>query len=259
MVEDYKIAEEEIDEEEDVKTIERMLLTTEWVEEAEEIPLEEVGREEQLLLLKCINREEFTDEEIDKLEDVLGRFREATRKLKPKETIQNVEKNIQITEDMNTILERMEQAKQTQTLEFNYPLGDNESMKVLLLVNNEIDASTIDDLNENLGLFEDLTQDELKTYSQYSHNEKMTREEKAVARKIEEKIAKMGQTHIDDVRTTAIQFLTKQTTIATDPTCTPMQMKTFYEKMTLGPLLALFERVQGMVGLSHVDRDELFR
>lgn len=255
------LAEEEtIDIEEDRKALEQMLLRGEWIEEANDIPLEDLdSADEQLVVIKCRKQSEMTEEEIGLLKDVLGRYREAIRKYEPTETIETVEKNMRIAKDMNSILEQMRNTRSTTEIDFCYPLTNKESILIKILVDNEIDAETIDNLQENLGLFEDLTQDELETYSKYSHNEAMTREEQAIARKIEEKIAEMNHTSVADIRETAIKFLAKQTRIATDKNCTEEQMTEFYSIMKIGPLLALFERVQSSVGISDINRDELFQ
>lgn len=245
--------------EEDRKALEAILLTTEWVEEAKDIPLDDLSTDEQLVIVKCRNKADMTEEEVALLKETLGRYREALRKYEPTETIANVEKNMKIAEDMNTILEQMRNTKQTTEITFCYPLTNKDTMLIKILVDNEIDAETIDNLQENLGLFEDLTQDELETYSKYSHNEQMTREEQVIARKIEEKIAEMNHTSVADIRETAIKFLARQTRIATDPNCTEEQMMEFYSIMKIGPLLALFERVQSSVGISDINRDELFQ
>lgn len=249
-----------IEMEEDREQLEQILLQTEWVEEAEQIPLDTLPSDEQLVVLKCRNKQDLTKEEMNILREVLGRYRPAIRKLEPSETIETVEKNIQVTKDMNNILARMKDARNTETIEFSYPLSADEVMKVEIVINKEIDAQTIDDLQENLGMFEDFSRDELQTYSKYAHSETMSREEQAIAQRIEEKIYKMESSSIADLKDTAIDFLSTQTKLVTDGAEPSVDdMKEFYSLMTFGPLFALFERVQGVCGVSHIDKDALFR
>jgi hypothetical protein len=245
--------------EEERREVRNILLHGEWIDEAKQIPLDSVEQEEQLLLLKCINEEEMTEQEIDKLEDTLGRFREALRKFEPAETLKNVEENIQLVKSEKEILRLMDESTQTQTLTMHYPLGNNKFVDIPLLVKNEIDAESLDNLQENLGLLADLSQEELETFRDYQNDKVQTREEQIIAKQVEEKIAETSYKNMADVRTTAIKFLAKQTRIAEDPESTEQGMIQLYEKMTLGPLLALFREVQERTGITNVDTDNLFR
>ena len=246
--------------EEDVRLVRREFLRGTWIEEAKQIPLYDVdSAEERELLIKCIQEDEFTEEEIDKLEKVLGRYREALEKYEPLEAIENLEHNTQLVQDEKSILSLMREAREEQTLTMRYPISDNETINIKLLVKNEIDAEALDDLQQNLELFADLTQEELETYQKYTHDEQMTREERAIAQHIEDKLREKSAKNITQMRTVAIKFLAKQTRLYDDPDSSEDGMYAIYSEMKLGYLLALFEKVQGMTGVSNIETDNLFR
>ena len=245
---------------EDLKMVRREYLRTVWIEEAMQIPLYDVeDKHERELLIKCIQEDDFTEEEIDDLEQVLGRYREAIEKHEPQQAIENLEHNTQLVQDEKSILSLMREAREEQTLTMRYPLSDNETIDIKLLVKNEIDAEALDDLQQNLELFADLTQEELETYQKYTHDEQMTREERAIAEHIEEKLREKSAKNITQMRTVAIKFLAKQTRLYDDPDSSEEGMYEIYSEMKLGYLLALFEKVQSMTGVSNIETDNLFR
>lgn len=240
--------------------IRRELAQTEWVEDALQIPIASVeDKNEQDILLKCIRREELTDIEIDILEEVIGRYQHALRKYEPTETLENIERNEQLVQDEKSILSLMRKSREEQIITMSYPLTKDNVLDLKLIVKNEIDAEALDDLQQNIDLFADLSQDELETYQRYAHDEQMTREERVIAEQIEQKIREKGQSNIPQMRQVAIKFLAKQTRLYGDPHSTEQGMIDIYEEMKLGYLLALFEKVQGMVGISDIDTENLFR
>ena len=61
------------------------------------------------------------------------------------------------------------------------------------------------------------------------------------------------------VKQTAIDFLAKQTRINGDPESSEQGMRDIYSVMKLGYLMALFEKVQSMVGVTNIETEDLFR
>lgn len=242
-----------------INIIKQDLLRTNWVEEAKQIPLENCTKEEQQLLLKCINKEEFTATELTQLEKLLGRYRSALEKYEPLETLDNYERNVQLVQDEKSILSRMREAREEQVITMLYPLSQDETLELQLLVMNEIDAEALDDLQQNLELFADLSENELDIYQRYAHDQPQSREERAIAEQIEQKLREKSTKNIPEMRKVAIKFLAKQTRLYNDKNSTEQGMTEIYEEMKLGYLLALFEKVQGMTGVSNIDTENLFR
>lgn len=249
----------EYNEAEEIEEMRQHLLRTTWIEEAKQIPLSEVTEEEQKLLLQCIQEQPFNEEELRDLEQLLGRYRESLRKYEPLETIDAVDKNIQIVQDEKEILRLMREDKEEQILHFNYPLSNGKILRYDIVVEYEVDAEALDSLQENIELFGDISREELDLYRRYADEESLSREDIAIAKNIERRIQQNGQNNVSRIRETAIHFLSRQTRIKDSPTCTPSLMKEIYEEMKLGPLLALFREVQTMVGVSDIDRTTLFQ
>lgn len=242
------------------RMLRREYLKKEWVEEAKQIPLYDLSDEnEKEVISKCILKQDFTETEIDLLEEVLGRYRGAIEKYEPTETLENIEHNEQLVRDEKSILSLMQKSREEQLLTMIYPLSADETIDIQLIVKNEIDAEALNTLQENIELFADLTQDELETFQRYAHNEPQTHEERVIAEQIEQKLREKGQKNITQMREVAIQFLAKQTRIYNDENSTEQGMIEIYKEMKLGYLLALFEKVQTMTGISQIETENLFR
>lgn len=242
------------------RMLRREYLKTEWVEEAKQIPLYDLRDEnEKKVISKCILKQDFTETEIDLLEEVLGRYKGAIEKYEPTETLENIEHNEQLVRDEKSILSLMQKSREEQLLTMIYPLSADETIDIQLIVKNEIDAEALNTLQENIELFADLTQDELETFQRYAHNEPQTHEERVIAEQIEQKLREKGQKNITQMREVAIQFLAKQTRIYNDENSTEQGMIEIYKEMKLGYLLALFEKVQTMTGISQIETENLFR
>ena len=65
-------------------------------EECKRLPLGYLEDDEKRLAEKCINMEEFTDEELEKLQKLLDEYREFFSKYDSVELEENIEKNITI-------------------------------------------------------------------------------------------------------------------------------------------------------------------
>ena len=243
----------------DTTELKESLLHGEWIEEAKQIPFYEVTDYERELLMKCINEKPFNPTELHDLEMLLGRFRGALEKYEPVETLEAVDTNIQLVHDEKEILRMMQESREEQILPFNYPLSPDVTIRYELIVMNEIDAEALDSLQQNLELFSDLTQDELELYQDYNDGAPQTPEEAAIAEAIAHRIEQKGMQNASMVRQTAIDFLAKQTRINGDPDSSEQGMRDIYSAMKLGYLMALFEKVQSMVGVTNIETEDLFR
>ena len=76
--------------------LEKHLLKTQFPEECKEIPQEHLSEDEKYVINKCINHEEFDEDEFILLKRTLQKYRKAIKKHKPNETIEAVDR----TEEM---------------------------------------------------------------------------------------------------------------------------------------------------------------
>lgn len=229
---------------------------TTWRTEAMQIPLASVkDKEEQEVLVKCINMEDLSPEEHTILEGVLARYRPAIQKYKPLETMENYDESERQLTARTRFLQLLDEQEKPQELTVYYPLNNNEERKLHLLVKPVTDAQAILEVSGALELFKDYTAEETQVFTDYQNGKTQTPEEIAIAKKIEMDIAIRNA---DTVKNTAIEFLSRQTTFS-DEECTYEEMKEIYTRMNIGILLLIFNKVKDLAHLEDVDTEKIFR
>lgn len=261
-IEDYNIEDEfmeihRVNPDEDPQLpIKRELYATDWRIESKEI-IDIATSEEQNILLRCINQEIPTEQDLTDVGNILIKYRKAIEEQKPTETLTNVEQNIQLVQDEKQFLDLLNKAKQedTKQLTMYYPTSDGEIM-IELDIHPLTDSTAIIDVNSNLNIFKDLTVEEQEAYTAYNEGRAQTREEKLLAehvnQKIEERLA-------EDAVEIMIEFLSHQTSLHGRPR-NPELMREAYEKMEIGYLALLTNKVKELSGLnSSIDARRVFR
>ena len=92
--------------------LEKQLLKTAWVKEAELIqeyvPEEDLTKNQQKLLQKCIDKEEFTDKQFADLKLLLNKYRLILQKINPEETVKSVDDAIELIQTEQDFIDLME-------------------------------------------------------------------------------------------------------------------------------------------------------
>ena len=237
----------------EVDDLEEILLSTEWVDEAKNIPLDALNTEEQLLILKCINKEQFTDDEQEQLQQILAQYRPAIRKVKPDEILENAKANQKLVTDINEFLDISENFNKVQELKFPINVNGNEAL-LYFDVHPVLDSTAILDMNK-LTIFQDFTQDEFITMSKQKRGENLTREEMLIAKNMEEKLNRLSQ---DKAKEMILEFLSMQLTFHGQDN-TYDEMKTALTRIPLAYLITLFYQVQNMTGVTDVKVENVFQ
>lgn len=240
-------------EQDPITQLEKELMETEWKDEARQIPLDKINRDERIILTRFINDEQLTQTEIDYLAEVLQRYRPALRKHDPQGTLQTVQDNIRVVQSEKQFLEMMDNYQQEQKITFYYPLGDIE-VKLELMVSPITDSQAILDIGNNLSMFKDLSEKELNVYNKTQQNEPLTREEQIISDAVQRKVEQATQENQGEIMS---EFLAMQTKLNKDSTYE--SMKELYNRMQIGYRALLFQRVQQMSGLGDIDVDRAFR
>ena len=240
-------------EQDPITQLEKELMETEWKDEARQIPLDQINRDERIILTRFINDEQLTQTEIDYLAEVLQRYRPALRKHDPTGTIETVQDNIRVVQSEKQFLEMMDNYQREQTITFYYPLGDIE-VRLDLMVSPITDSQAILDIGNNLSMFKDLTEQELNIYNKTQQNEPLTREEQIIADAVQRKVEQATKENQGEIMS---EFLAMQTKLNEDSTYE--SMKELYNRMQIGYRALLFQRVQQMSGLGDIDVDRAFR
>ena len=162
--------------------VERELLKTQFPLECEEIPLEALNQEERIVVIKCMDHMELTDDEFTLLKATLEKYRGALLKYRPAETIEGMEKTVQIintekefldilNDESNKML-RVRLTYQGQVYEFNFEILPVD------------DSRIVDYMEMNIDLFRDYSQEEQEIFNKAQEHKELTPEEKVIVEKM---------------------------------------------------------------------------
>ena len=238
--------------------LEKSLLKTVWVKEAELIqtyvPEEDLTKTQQKLLQKCIDKEDFTDKQFSELKILLNKYRLLLQKINPEETVKSVDEAIDLIKTEQDFLDLME-TDEAKYLKVNMPFNGRIipfEFEVLPLN----DSRVVDALELHIDIFRDFDFDEATTYSNASTKrlDELTEDEKHIIKKLNDQIAKkMSTQKIEAVD----NFLANQLIIK-GSTQDVETRKKFWNKFHFNAKFSVFTEVQLRLGLNEVSHEKLF-
>lgn len=238
--------------------LEKQLLKTAWVKEAELIqeyvPEEDLTKNQQKLLQKCIDKEEFTDKQFADLKLLLNKYRLILQKINPEETVKSVDDAIDLIQTEQDFIDLME-SDINKYLKVNMPFQGKVipfEFEVLPLV----DSRVIDSLELHIDVFNDFDFDEATTYSNAMNKnvDDLTEEEKHIIEKLNKMIAdKLSTQRIEAVN----KFLAHQLIIKGSDSDIETRIK-FWDKFHFNAKFSIFVEVENRLGINEVDTEKLF-
>lgn len=238
--------------------VEKQLLKTIWVKEAELIqeyvPEEDLTKNQQKLLQKCIDKEDFTDKQFADLKLLLNKYRLILQKINPEQTIASVDKTIDLIKTEQDFIDLME-------LDINKYLRVNIPYKGKILpfefeILPLIDSRAVDALESHIDIFRDFEFDEAIQFSEAVNKpvDDLTIEERHIIEKVNTLIEKkMSTQRIETVN----KFLANQLIIKGSDADLETRMK-FWTKFHFNAKFSIFVKVQDILGLNEVNTEKLF-
>ena len=237
--------------------LERNLLVTSWVKEAELIqefvPTEDLTKQQQKLLQKCINREDFTDKQLADLKLILNKYRRILQKIKPDKTLDDVDKAVQMMNSEKDFLDLMSPDEELRLLVHVKTIKGVKGFD--FIVEPITDSRVIESLELQIDLFRDYTLEEQVIYSKATtHSDDLTEDERKIYEKMNKEIIdKQSHDRINAIN----RFLASQLTLE-GSTSTYDEKVRFWEVFPFNSKIGVFVRVQDMLGLSETKNSELF-
>lgn len=233
-------------------SLEKDLYKTTFRKEAEQIPLERLPSDEQLVLLKCINGEEPTNEEFTKLKEILVRYREYIQKYQPAKAVEDAEQVIKIIKTEQELLDILDSPERRRLL-VHLPLDGKiyeMDFEILQLEN----SKAIRSLQVHLDLFKDYTDEEARLYAKAQGGAKLTREEQHIVDKITEEINDKANEQQDEI---ILTFLATQLRLP-NSTDDYEKRKEFWRKFPFNAKFSVWAQVQDRLGLTEEANEKLF-
>lgn len=233
-------------------SLERDLYKTTFRKEAEQIPIERLPPDEQLVLLKCRQGEEPTEEEFRKLKEILARYREHLQHYKPQETIENAEKVIRIIKTEQELLDILDNPKRRRLL-VHLPV-DGQIYEMDFEIKQLEDSSAIRSLQVHLDLFKDYTDEEAVLYAKAQQGQRLTREEQHIVDRINEELNEKANEQQDEI---ILTFLANQLRLP-ESTDDYEKRKEFWRKFPFNAKFSVWSQVQDRLGLTEEANEQLF-
>ena len=233
------------------KQMEKHLLETRFPLECKEIPLEALNRNEQIVVIKCMEGEDLTDEEFTLLKKTLQNYRKAIETYKPSETVEAFEKTrniIQTEEDWLNLVDTT-----NLLLRVNVPFS-GETYPMTFEVLPIDDSRIVQTMQSHVELFRDYKPSEIQLFTRAQNGEIMTPEEAAIVAKMTKDIENKAS---EDRIETMNHFLASQLKLENSNTSFEKR-KEFWTKFPFMTKSAIMIKVEEMLGLTEQSNEKLF-
>lgn len=232
--------------------IEKELLKTRYPLECESLPLESLNSEEQRVVAKCINGEEFNDADFSLLKQTLQKYRQVINEYRPDETVNDIEQTIKIIKTEKDLLDLLD-APERRKLLVHLPIGD-QTVSLDFDVKPLNDSRVVESLQAQLDLFRDFTQSEKETYTRAQAGQTLTPEEASVVKNMETKINEMVSEHNEEI---CNKLLANQLRLPESSQSYEDRLY-FWKRFPFTAKFSIFTKVQYMLGLTEQNNEELF-
>ena len=232
--------------------LERHLLKTQFPMECEELPFDDLNKDEQKVVTKCINHDDLTDKEFKLLKQTLQKYREAINELKPSETVEAYQR----TEDM--ILSEKEwldivDDKTNRLLRVNVPYNEKwypMEFEVLPLD----DSRVVQTLQTHVELFKDYTRDEMLLWNQAQQGKPLSKEQQQIVAKMQREIEEKNS---EDRIQSMNHFLASQLRLPESSSDLDTRIE-FWSKFPFVTKSAIMFKVEDKLGLTEQSNEKLF-
>ena len=141
---------------EEQEIMDGFLLSTQYLEEAKQIPLEILENDyEKELISKCRENTDLTETELTDLKHLLDKYRGALSKINPAEVEENVTKTRRIINSEKELLKLIDN-QENYKLEMIYRLPSGEEVILNLRVKPLTDSQAISEMQAHVDLFKEL-------------------------------------------------------------------------------------------------------
>lgn len=232
--------------------MEKYLLKTQFPFECEELPFEELNKDEKNVVTKCINHEKLSDDEFKLLKKTLQKYRKAINKLKPSETVEAYENTTNMILTEKEWLDLVND-KSNRMLRVNVPYLEKwYSMEFEILPLD--DSSVVGALQTHVDLFQDYSKEEVQLWTRAQQGQVLNPEEKhiidRITREIEDKQSEDRISAMND-------FLASQLRLPNSASDVEVR-KEFWVKFPFIVKAAIMTKVEDRLGLTDQQDEKLF-
>lgn len=224
-------------------------------EEAKLLPLEYLDEEDKILAEKCINQEEFTDEELKKLKLLLVNYRPYFKEYNIETVEKNIEENLKIVKTSDQLLNLLNNPNRFR-IDMKYTI-DGQKYLFKLKINPLEDKDYISLIDNQTRVFKDLTHSEKKIFAKSQLNQQLTPEEEKMQKHIQDKI---NELYLDSSKNAEqiTEIIAKSVDFVDDPEKTYEEKLAFWMQIDLQHRVNLFYKIKEILNIGNELEDDLF-
>lgn len=238
--------------------IDKHLLNTQYLTECKQLPLDILEDDEIVVVEKCLNQEDLTEEELNYLKEVLYKYREAMKKLDVANTEESVEKVRKHIKSEKELLALIDELEENYTLQMVYRLKNGEEVILDLVVKPLTDSQAISEMQAHADLFKELNTNERVVWSKVMQGQTIyTEEEKKLANHIAEKYEEQ-EYDMESKVTGMREFLARQVEFENASFKTYNQKLKFWNRIEVTTIVDLYNKVRTMLHIDEEKVEDLF-
>ena len=221
----------------------------------ESIPLKKLSKKEKRLVKSCLDgNTDFTDDEMEILAEVVARYGEAVKESNATELLENQEKVIDTINTERELLDLLEkeQGHQELTVDLPFKCGKKRVTFEVLPIN---DSRALTTLEAHASIFDDFTVEEKNFFNKAQNNpDNLTKEELDVYNHL---LKRLNDNALNNSEEMIIELLSHQLKIKGQDLNVETNRR-IWGMMKFNVKMAIFLRIEDMLGLKDFDTNELF-
>ena len=238
--------------------MDKHLYETQYFTECKQLPLDVLEEDELVIVEKCLNQEELTDDELTFLKKVLARYREPMKKLDIADTTENMEKVRKHIKSEKELLALIDEFEEDYTLSMVYKLRNGKEVILDLIVKPLTDSQAISEMQAHADLFKELKSDERIVWNKVMNGQQIyTEEERKLAEYIASKYEDI-EYDMDHKIQGMREFLARQVEFENTSFNTYKQKLKFWNKIEVTTIIDLYNKVRTILHLDEEKVEDLF-
>lgn len=239
----------------DTEAADKYNLRTRFPEECKRLPYEYLDIYEKELVDKCLNHEEFTEEELSSLKELLSRYRPYFNEYDSVSIEKNLDDNLKIIKTSDELLRLLNDPNRFR-IDMNYTIGE-ERFLLKLRIKQLPDSDYISLLDTQTRVFRELNSTEKRVYAKAAMNQQLSPEEAKMQKHIQDKINERVMDY-DSNAEDITEMLAKIVDFVDDPEKTYTEKLDFWKQIDLPARLLLFNKIKQQLNISDKTEEELF-
>lgn len=240
---------------EDIEVITQHELKTRYPEECKRLPFGYLEEYEKTIAQKCIDGETLTNEELNDLKGLLGKYRHLFGEYDSVKLEQNLEDSIQIVKTSSELLSLLDNPDRYR-FDMHYKIN-NQIFRLQLKIKPLSDSEYVDLLDVQTRVFRDLDKNEKLVYSKAANNEPLSPEEDKMRQHIQDKIVeRLGD--VDNNNDEITKFLIDHVVLVNDENLSKKERTRFWKNFDIGTRTLVYNKCKEILKVDEELEVDLF-